>query len=198
MTINKMKANDGVVLDSPLSWEADIRLLTNPLVRKQLLGVVVGAGLLMALILTIVFAAIGEFGEIPTMLLISLLTTIGLGLLLLLVSLLFFGNRIRVQFTISSEGVGWQVVDKRATWGNRLALLTGILSGNFQTAGAGLLAASSEKGFVQWRSLATVEFDQRHFMAILHGGWRPVMVLVCLPDNYEQVVSYVDQKMQTR
>ncbi len=169
MSSNTDRRSTANKLDNGLSWEADVALGTNPLVRRQLTMIAAGVGLMMAVILTIVFAAIGEFEETLIMLLISLLTAVGLGLLLFLVSLLFFGNRIRVYFNVNNKGASWQVIDKRAVVGSRLALLTGTLSGDFRAAGAGLLATARQNGSVGCQSLSSVEFDQRHRMAVLHS-----------------------------
>jgi len=84
---------------SPLTWETDITLLSNPLFVKQLVLVAVGAGLLMAFLMIFIFAATGEFDAIPMMVLISFLSIIGLGVLLFLVTLVFFGIRTTVRFT---------------------------------------------------------------------------------------------------
>lgn len=176
------------------SWESDVPLLTNPLVLKQMVIVAAGAGLMMACLLTAILAAAGEFQDIPIMLLISLLAAAGLGLLMGLASLLFFGNRIRVRFTLNDKGALWETVDKRAITGARLAVLAGLLGGSPQTAGAGLLANARRVEFISWPEVAAVERNPRHLMIVLRGRGRPLMMLICRPDNYEQAAGYINER----
>lgn len=178
-----------------ISWETDIRLATNPLVLKQLMLVALGSGLFMAFLLTLILATTGEFRDIPMMLLISLLAAGGLGLLLLLVTLVLFGNRIRVRFTVNKEGALWETVDPRALRGSRLAMLAGVLGPSPQAVGAGSLAVSREKEFVQWSDLSAVQCDERRHTIVLRSSWRPVMMVICLPGNYEHVLRTVNQRV---
>jgi hypothetical protein len=178
-----------------LSWETDIGLLTNPLIVRQMALVVAIAGLFMAFLLSFIFAMTGDFQDIPMILLISLLAAAGLGVLMLLVSLLFFGNRIRVRFTIDDRGALWETVDPRAVAGSRLAMVAGILGRSPQTAGAGALAAARESEYVEWDEVSAVEVNPRHRMVTLRGGWRPMMMLICLPDNYDRVAGHIGGKV---
>jgi len=180
---------------SAWSWEVDVPLVTNPLVRRQFVVVAGVAGLVMALLMSFVFATTGEFDAIPMMLLISLLAAVGLGILLFVVAILFFGNRIRVRFTLDDTGVLWETVDKRARAGNRLALLTGLLGGSPQTAGAGALGMSREAEYVRWGEPQGVQLNPRHRMIVLRGSWRPVMMIVCLPEHYDRVAAIVRSKI---
>jgi len=179
----------------PITWETDISLLGNPLVMKQLALVVLGSGLIMALLLSFIFLTTGEFRDIPMMLLITLLMTGGFGLLLVLVMLVFFGNRTRVRFTVDEAGMIWETRDQRARTGNRLAVLAGILGRSPQTAGAGILAATREKEYAAWKDLASFENDPRHRMITVRNSWRPVMMLVCLPENYQGVMDAIQDRL---
>lgn len=181
--------------DSSLSWETEIPLVTNPLIVRQLLLVSAGAGLLMAFLLTFILATTGEFDQIPIMLLISAAAAVVLGILLFLVALIAFGNHIRVSFTVDNEGVLWKTVDRRARAGNRLALIAGLLGGSPQTAGAGLLGTSRETEAVRWDELAGFTVAPRHRMITLRGTWRPLMMVVCLPENFDRVTAYVNDRV---
>jgi hypothetical protein len=183
---------------TPLTWETDITLLSNPLFVKQLVMVAVGAGLVMAFLLAFIFAATGEFDAIPMMILISFLSIIGLGVFLFLVTLVFFGNRTRVRFTVDERGAYWETIDQRAKTLNRLTILVGILGRSPQTAGAGAMAAAREKEFVAWSQLALVEDSKRHLMITLRNSWRPVMMLVCLPENFDTVLNYINSKVEVK
>jgi len=174
-----------------ISWEKNISLISNPLIIRQLAMVIIGSGLFMAFILTVVLSASGEYRDIPAMLLISLIVTAGIAFPALLVILIFFSNKIRVCFTLDHNGVLWETVDKKAKTAGRLAVITGILGSSPHTAGAGALSVAREKEYVRWKDLAAVEFNKRHLLIILRNSWRPVMMISCLPDNYEKVAEYV-------
>ncbi len=177
------------------TWESDITLLSNPLVVRQFFFVVVGSGLIMAFLLSFIFLVTGEFREIPVMLLISLITASGFGLLLVLVTLIFFRNRVRVRFTVNEDGALWETIDSRVLSANRLVILAGILGKSAQTSGAGALAMSRETEFVSWSDLAFARYNQRHRIVTLCNSWRPLMMLVCLPENYEEVSAYVKARV---
>jgi len=177
-----------------VSWEKEITILSNPLILKQMLIVVAGSGFFMAFILTIIFTATGDYRDIPVMLLVSLLTAAGLGLLLLIVTLIFFRNKLRVRFTIDDTGVLWQTIDNRSKTAARLALIAGILGRSPAAAGAGALSASREKEFVHWKEVDSATFNRRQKIITLRNSWRPVMMLVCLPDNYDQIATLIKSK----
>ncbi len=190
-------ASQGHDQEQGFSWETNVSLLTNPLILRQFALVVVGAGLIMALLLSFIFAATGEFDAIPPILLVSLLTTLGFGALLLLITLAVFGGRMRVRFSLDERGALWETVDERAIRGSRLALLAGVLSRNPQAAGAGALAASRQTEFVRWRDLNAVDFDRRRSMITLRNSWRPVMLVVCDDEAFDQVRAYVESRVKS-
>ena len=182
--------------DETITWERDIALVTNPLIMRQTLLVAVGAGLLMAFLMSFIFAATGEFDAIPPILLVSALGALGLGLFMLLIMALFFGNRIRVRFTLDAKGALWETVDKRATSANRLAMLGGILGRSAATAGAGAAAAAREREFVRWEAVDHVEIDEARRMITLRNSWRPVMMVVCLPENFTAVCGHLRRRIK--
>ncbi len=176
-----------------LSWEADIPLLTNPLVLKQLIIIVFGSGLFMALILSFIFLLTGDYDDIPFMLFVSLIVATGMGAGLFLIALLVFGNRIKVRFTIDNEKAFSETVEKRSLVGTRLTLIAGLIGGNLQAAGTGVLAASREKEYILWKDLQNAEFIPKHLMIVLNNSWRPVMLMICRPDNYELITEFVSR-----
>lgn len=180
---------------SHLSWERRIALLGIPLFRRQLLMVSWGSGLFMGLLLSFIFAATGEFSAIPLMWLVALLAAVALTLLLFLVTLLLFGSGLAVRFTLDEEGATWQTTDRRALTANRLVILAGVLGGGMQLVGAGTLAISREDEKVDWPSVKVAEFDPGRNIIILRSSWRPLMMIVCLPENYERVAALVSSRI---
>ncbi len=176
------------------TWEKDITILSNPLILKQMFMVVAGSGLFMAFVLTVILAATGDYRDIPAMLLVSLLTASGLGLLLVMVTLIFFRNKTRVRFTIDDRGALWQTIDSRSKTASKLALIAGILGRNPAVAGAGALSISRETEFIRWKEIASATFNPGQKIITLNNSWRPVMMLVCLPNNYNQVTAFIKNK----
>jgi len=181
--------------ENGLCWEADVPLVTNPLVVRQFGLVALGSGLIMALLLTLISAATGDFEQIPVMLLISVLSAAGLGLLLIVVALLVYGNRMRLRFTLDGEGAHMETVDRRAPVANRAALLAGLLTGSPGTAGAGALASARENTLMRWRDVTSAAHAPRQRMITLRNSWRAVGMLVCLPENYDLVAEYVGSRI---
>lgn len=53
---------------------------------------------------------------------------------------------------------------------------------------------SWEKEFVHWKEIDSATFNQKQKIITLRNSWRPVMMLVCLPDNYDQVATLIKSK----
>jgi hypothetical protein len=177
------------------TWETGISLLGNPLIRKQLGIVVLASGGFMAFLLSFIVAATGDFYQMPMMFKISFWTTAGLAALMAFVVLVFFGNRMRVRFTVDEAGALWETIDKRAITGNRLALLGAALARSPTAGGAATLAAARQREFVRWSDVALAEYDQRRSMITLRNSWRPIMLLVCTPENYDQIAAAVHSRI---
>jgi len=180
-------------LEEGLSWETNISLLTNPLILKQTALTVLGACLVMAFIMSFLLAVMGDFRGIPFILLVFLLIGIALALFTCLIMLFFFGNRMRVRFTVDGKGVLWKMVDKRFRATSRLAIVAGILGRSPQAAGAGALAVAREKEFVRWQDLSAVDYNKGRLMLTLRNSRRPLMLVVCLPENYGRVAAFVEK-----
>jgi len=189
-------ATDAIANQPTISWETSIGLLTNPVVLKQTALTVAIAGLLMAFLLSFIMAATGEYHDILPMLRVSLIVTLVLGLLIVLLMLVFLGNRMRVRFTVNDQGMLWETIDKRVLTANRMAIFAGALGRSAQTVGAGAIAASREKEFVSWDEIAAVETNPKRLQIVLRNSWRPVMLAVCKPENYQAVTDYIAKRVR--
>jgi hypothetical protein len=176
-------------------WEADFPLLTNPMVLKQFYMLIFFSGLFMFLLLSFIMIVTGEIEAVPSMFLITLIGVGVLALLMFLVMLLYFGNRIKTRFILDKKGVAIQNIDKRSKIVNRATMLFGALSLQPGTAGAGVMAASRETEQTSWASLAKAEYSPRYRTITLRNSWRPVQILICTVDNYEHVATYVAKQI---
>ncbi len=175
-----------------------MRLLTNPFMLRQLVTLLAVSGLIMFGLLSLLFATQGEWESIPTALGMTLIGVGIVALLLLLVIVLFFGNRFRARFAVDEEGVLYEAVDRRARAGSRLGALLGTLGGSPVTAGAGLMGMARERESVSWRSIASASYHPRWHGITLHNRWRTVAFLACTPGNYAQVAAYLRQQLADR
>jgi hypothetical protein len=116
---------------------------------------------------------------------------VGLGFLMVLVMVLFFGNRFRAGFSVTPSGVSFETAMRRAKWSSRAAVLVGAVAGSPGTAGAGLLAQSSEDVSIPWGDVRRVKVHGEHCVLSIMNGWRVVIRLYCTPENFEQVHSLV-------
>ncbi len=166
-------------------------LLGQPILLRQLLLVAGLSGLIMALLMSFLLAVQGEWERIPTMLLISLCAAGGLALMMVLVILLVFGNRMRMRFALDEKGIAVEMVDRRAKRANRLAAMAGILGASPTTAGAGLSAMARESEFLTWRGIVEARYAPGRRSITLRNRWRTVAFLVCTPENYAQAEALV-------
>lgn len=176
-------------------WEIEVGLLSNPVVARQMVGVVIGSGSLMALLLSFLLAVQGDWAGIPAMLAVSALAAGGLGLLLGVVALLMFRNRWRVRFTVDARGIRCRTVDRQVRTTNRLAILLGGLTGRPGLAGAGLTAYAREDEFIDWRGVSGARWYPRSRTIALRNGWRTVGLVVCPVAEYEAVAEMVRQRV---
>lgn len=152
--------------------------------------------LFMAVLFSFLLLVTGEAEGIPAVLLISMIAVIGIGFLLVLTTVFVFKNRFHVRFTVDGKGVLWETLDKRSQISSRLAIWLGIQGKSAQTSGSGSLAMSREKEWIGWKEIDSVQYVQDRSMIILRNSWRPVMMLVCSQDNYEDVVSLVKNRFK--
>jgi hypothetical protein len=111
--------------------------------------------------------------------------------LLLFVIIVFFRNRMTMRFAVDQRGVHSAQIDRRARAGAKAAIAVGVLSGNPNLLGAGLISQSTSSQTTRWGALRSAGFSPRWRAIKLANGWRTVMVLYCLPENYEDVAERV-------
>jgi len=189
------KVSSPEIKQPAFTWVADYPLLTNPMVLKQFYMLVLFSGLFMFLLLSFIMIVTGELSAVPSMLLLTLIAVGILALLMFLVMLLYFGNRIRVRFTLDQEGAVIENIDIRAKIVNRAAAIFGTLGLKPGTAGVGVLAIARETEQTHWSFLAKAEYSPRHRTITLRNSWRPVQILICNPGNYEPVAAYVAKQI---
>lgn len=181
-----------------LSWEISISLVNNPFIFRVSVQLCLITWLVMTILLGVVFLAMEDFDALWPMMGVMTLVTFALWITMLLVMLLFFGNRTPMRFTIDRGGVTGEILSKRSKTANRLLVLLGILSRKPAAAGAGLIASSQETQTFEWERVYAVRCDEKRRTVTLRNRWRSLITLFCLPENYDDVLEIVKQKIPSR
>jgi hypothetical protein len=183
------------VSDQPIAWRVDVSLLGQPsMVANFLKIILLSVGLVGGLLVFLSLVLGGWVTIAPILALIAVCAGI-MTLLLLFVVLVFFRNRIAMAYVIDDDGARSLVEDRRARLGGKAAIAAGLLGGGAEVAGAGLLAQSSSSQEVAWRAVRSVAYSPRWRTVTLANAWRTVLVLYCLPENYEAVAARVAEEV---
>lgn len=181
-------------MSEPITWESELRFFSPEMLKAWGLALL-ASWVLMMLLLGIVFTAQGETEALPTLALVMLAVTAGLGLLGLLVMLLLFRSGYPVRYTISSEGVHMQTLSQVAKRANRLAIALGLLTGKPGLLGSGLIARSRETEALSWQDAFRAELRPQRHLIVLKGAWRILMLVQCTPKNFAQVAARVQAEI---
>lgn len=184
-------------LPQTIDWEIEIRPLGNRLVIGAWLKAMAATWLVSMIIVGAVFAGSGEWQALPMLALALGLTALGLGILGLLIMGLLLGNRLRLGFSVGPHGIRYRTLDARMRALSRLAVGGGLLAASPAAAGAGLLATANEDMTLTWAgSFRLREHPRQHTLA-LHNGWRDLVHLYCLPENYHRVRALIEHHIVT-
>jgi hypothetical protein len=183
--------------DPDLVWEID-----SPLLSRRVLGQWTGAMLataaVMQIVLGLVFAAQGEWGALP-MLLVSTTTVVaGLWLIGLFIMLVLFRGKYAVRYTLSAKGIRCDTIDRIAQKANGSAGVVGSLARSQQTLGAALIATSRESEEALWSGAFTASYDPNLHRVILRNSWRSLLWVQCTPENYGSVAGAIRDHMALR
>lgn len=180
------------VTEPAMTWIADVSLLTNPVILR---ATALAFGLAYLLIV-VVFAAIlgseGDLDRLPMFMAAMLVGFAGAALLVVLVMLLVFRNRMRCRFYLDDAGFASSVVDRRAEIGALFAVTAGAGWGNPTLAGTGLAGLSAQREYTCWDNVAAVQFRPRAYSIVMKAaGWWPVGALHCSEQSYAPVADRV-------
>jgi hypothetical protein len=190
-----MPGNSGNHKTDGHAWDAEIRLLNNRDIMASLIKVVCLAVIIPGCLMSFIFAMHGEWKTIPQAWLMLAAIGVGIGLMMMLVMLVFFRNRVSVRYTVSSEGILFESIDRKVRAANRLAVVAGVLTGRPGSTGAGLSAISQETQKMGWDGAFRAHFDDDARTITLSNRWRRLMIVQCLPGNYAEVSAFVRERM---
>jgi hypothetical protein len=141
-----------------------------------------------------IFVVTGEFDVLLSMLTIMTMITVGLWVFMLLVMIIFLGNRMSLHFTINKGGVTCDNTSKHSKVANRLLIVMGILARKPGAVGTGVIALSQESQTFEWERVYAVKYNEKRKVITLRNRWRSLIMIFCLPENYSAVVETINEK----
>ncbi len=180
-----------LVAPSALNWDLDVPVATHPLMLVMYVKVFALVFALMSALLAFLMAVTGSAAQIMPMIGFVAMIAFGLFLLILLVTLIFFRNRMRMAFVLDANGVSAAVVDPRAKAASKVAIVAGAVAGNPGLAGAGLMSASTSRRSFAWRGIDRAVYYPKWRAIVLDNQWRNLLILFCRDDNYDAVAEFV-------
>jgi hypothetical protein len=175
-----------------IEWRTDVSLLGQPTMLWNFAKVIVLSVLLMGSLLSFLVAMNGDFDMIPGMLGLTGAVGGGFAVLMLLVILVVFRNRMAMAYRVDAACARMVQIDRRAKVGTKAAIILGALSGSPSAVGAGLLAETQATQNVAWSAVRKVRCSPRWRTVQLANSWRTVLILYCTPETYEPVARYVE------
>jgi hypothetical protein len=132
------------------SWDVSVSLINNPHIFRMSIQLCLITWVVIVCLFGFIFLATGEFDTVLPMLTLMTILCAGLWVCMLLIMILFFGNRMPMRFTIDQDGVTCDITSKRSKWANRLLIILGILARKPGAAGTGILAVAQESQTYEW------------------------------------------------
>jgi hypothetical protein len=171
----------------PVSWDISIPLINNPFIFRASIQLCLVTWIVALVLFGFIFAVTGEFDVLLSILSLMTMIIAGLWLFILLVMIIFFGNRMAMRYTIGKGEVTCNVTSKRSKWANRLLIVLGILARKPGAVGTGIIALSQESQSFEWKRVYAV----KRKVILLRNRWRSLIMIFCLPENYDDVVEII-------
>jgi len=181
-----------------ISWDISIPLINNPFIFRASIQVCLITWIVAMFLFGFLFVATGEFDVLLPVLTIMTMIIIGLWVSMLLVMIIFFGNRMPMHFTINKSGVTCAITSERSKAANRLLIVLGILARKPGAVGTGVIAFSQESQTFEWERVYAVKYDEKRKVITLRNRWRSLMMIFCPPENYGDVAEIIKEKILQR
>lgn len=191
MSDHKIGSKSSVASIGELEWEVDVPVATHPLMLLNFGKVIIIASVLLGALIAFQLAMAGDHSAILPLIEMLAACSTGLFLLVIVVALVFYRNRMPMRFRVDAAGASASVIDRRARIVSKVAIATGLLTGKPGVAGAGMISANTSKQEILWEAIARARFHPRWRTISLANSWRTVLVLFCRDDNYDAVTSTV-------
>jgi hypothetical protein len=154
--------------------------------------------IVMMVLFGFIFGVTGEFDALLPMLTIMTMSIVGLWVCMLLVMIIFLGNRMPMHFTIHKGGITCEMTSKRSKVANRVLIILGILARKPGAVGTGVIARSQESQSFEWERVYAVKYNEKRHVITLRNRWRSLIMIFCLPENYRDVVETIKANIRQR
>ena len=178
-----------------LTWEADVRLMTHPIMLMNFVKLIVLTGGIMAAMLCFMLAVTGQLRNVVPILELVGVCVGAVTVLFILISLAVFRNRMHFRFHVDDKTARVELIDRRAKNANKIALATGVLMGTPGLAGASLIGMSTSQQEAVWSGIVRARYHPAWRTISLSNGWRTVINLFCTPENYGAVAAAVQKAL---
>ncbi|GEM_PF-1902272 len=179
-----------------LKWKNDVRLVTSRFFIYDVMRVSFLSYILMNLVLFITALIVDGLKSYDiNFLLFTGITVAGLAVAILLVAILFFGNKIPYEFSVNDQAAGMNMLSRKAKVANRMSFFLGLFSGKPGLAGAGAIATSREYTGIRWKDTFSAKYYPHAGIITLMNNWRAVIRLHCTEDNYAEVSGFVKARI---
>jgi hypothetical protein len=176
MSADATKAESSTVI----TWKKKIPLLTNVFMLKDLATIlIIACGLMLVFLLVI---SGGDPGIIPLWAVCSAVIVA----LIVFTTLVVFLNRMNMEFGVGPQGVLVAVGSKERKMNSAVTII-GVLTGNMQVTGAGLMAGARETIVASWPEIKKVTVYGNQKVINLRMGLLTPMRLYCLDENFAAV-----------
>lgn len=177
-----------------INWEIEISILNNMGVMGEVFKVLGIASAIPALLVFILWAADGfpkiiDLGDFKYFLGLIIITLIGTALLILAI-----GNNYPTRYELTPQGVTFITLPKRRKKNNFIATLLIILGGasrNPSAVGTGVLAASRQNMYTNWKKVRKIVFNKKRRSISLISIDMTKNILFCKEDNVNEVFNAV-------
>ena len=174
-----------------LKWEMAVPLVTHPLMVWTIVKAFTLVAILMSVFLSFLMAVTGGADTIPMVVAMSFGTAAFLLVLSVIGSVIIYGNRMTMRFTLDDEAARAEVTDTRAKAVSITLIGLGALMGKPGAVGTGLTTLSDRDRRAAWHGIVKVDYYPRFKAVRLSNVWRTVMILFCTDGNYDAVAAFV-------
>jgi hypothetical protein len=170
------------------SWEASVRVLSNPAAWRGVALSLGGGALALGILFSIIIKSIKGFYFASAIF-------VGLMFIFILVGgvIDIFGG-FRVNFILTSRGIR-SISGKGARAAAQTAIIGGILTGSLVGMAAGSLAKSEQNVFIPYGEVTKVQVNSRRRYILVKGDWSQKPIgLYCNKDNFGGVLQLLQEK----
>ena len=177
-------------------WEKDVKLVTSRFFIYDVIRVSVLSYILINFMLLITSLLVdGGKDYTPDLFIGSALAVAAVALAILLVAMVFFGNKMPFRFAVTDTAASMEMISRKAKKVNRLSFFLGLAAGKPAVAGAGAIATSREYTELEWKHCHNAKYYPKAKAITLLNSWRAVIRLYCTDENYQEVADFVSKKL---